>query len=290
MNFVAIDVETANSDYSSICQIGIAKYVNGKLSDEWESFLDPEDEFSRFHTYIHGIECSTVKGAPKFSEIAHIVSNYISNQVVICHTHFDRVSVQRTYEKYDMNCPNTIWLDTAKVARRAWDKFAWSGYGLINICTEFGYKYKYHDALEDAKAAAFVLLKAIEETGIELEEWLKVVEGKINSKPGKKHLKNEVNKNGPYYGNSITFTGSLRIPRVVAEELALQAGLSVQKGVNRQTDILVVGVQDINALAGKLKSNKQLKAEKMNQEGYDISIISEREFNELVDCPEYDEE
>jgi DNA polymerase III epsilon subunit-like protein len=28
MDFIALDVETANADKSSICQIGIAKYIN----------------------------------------------------------------------------------------------------------------------------------------------------------------------------------------------------------------------------------------------------------------------
>ncbi|MCL2029046.1 MAG: hypothetical protein FWG97_01290 [Deltaproteobacteria bacterium] len=35
MDFVAIDVETANADLASICQIGIAEYKDGALSQEW---------------------------------------------------------------------------------------------------------------------------------------------------------------------------------------------------------------------------------------------------------------
>lgn len=34
MEFVAIDVETANADMASICQIGIAKYSKGKIFGE----------------------------------------------------------------------------------------------------------------------------------------------------------------------------------------------------------------------------------------------------------------
>jgi len=32
MNFVAIDVETVNADMGSICQIGLAKFVDGQLA------------------------------------------------------------------------------------------------------------------------------------------------------------------------------------------------------------------------------------------------------------------
>lgn len=33
MEFVAIDVETANADMASICQIGLAKYKDGNLEE-----------------------------------------------------------------------------------------------------------------------------------------------------------------------------------------------------------------------------------------------------------------
>lgn len=46
MHFVALDIETANADMSSICQIGMARYVDGNLTEEWSSLIDPEDYFS----------------------------------------------------------------------------------------------------------------------------------------------------------------------------------------------------------------------------------------------------
>ena len=55
MSFVAIDVETANADMASICQIGVARYVEGELVEEWSSLVDPEDYFDPFNIEIHGI-------------------------------------------------------------------------------------------------------------------------------------------------------------------------------------------------------------------------------------------
>jgi DNA polymerase-3 subunit epsilon len=43
MEFVAIDVETANADMSSVCQIGMAVFIDGILSSEWKTYVDPED-------------------------------------------------------------------------------------------------------------------------------------------------------------------------------------------------------------------------------------------------------
>ena len=39
MEFVALDVETANADMSSICQIGLVHFVDGCLKEEWKLCL-----------------------------------------------------------------------------------------------------------------------------------------------------------------------------------------------------------------------------------------------------------
>ncbi len=44
MEFVALDVETANADCSSICQIGIARFGDGCLAEEWSTLVNPEDD------------------------------------------------------------------------------------------------------------------------------------------------------------------------------------------------------------------------------------------------------
>jgi hypothetical protein len=40
MEFVAIDVETANADMASICQIGIAEFKDGTLAEEWKTYVE----------------------------------------------------------------------------------------------------------------------------------------------------------------------------------------------------------------------------------------------------------
>ncbi|MFT7592298.1 MAG: DNA polymerase-3 subunit epsilon [bacterium] len=64
MNFLAIDVETANADYSSICQIGIAEFKGGEITNTWSQLINPEVEFDIFNTMLHGIGEIDVDGAP----------------------------------------------------------------------------------------------------------------------------------------------------------------------------------------------------------------------------------
>jgi len=54
MNFSAIDIETANADKASICQIGLVTHENGVAVEEWRTYVDPEDYFDGINVAIHG--------------------------------------------------------------------------------------------------------------------------------------------------------------------------------------------------------------------------------------------
>jgi len=284
MEFVAIDVETANADMASICQIGLAKFKDSQLVDEWSTLIDPEDYFDFINIDIHGITAEDVVGAPTFSEIVGELSNHLSGSVCVSHTHFDRVSVGRALEKYSLTPIDTTWLDSARVARRTWEECAWKGYGLSNLCKIIGYSFKHHDALEDAKAAGQVLIAAIEKTGLDVDSWLKRVCQPID--PAQSSTGSAINRDGnpegELYGEVLVFTGALEVPRRVAADLAANIGCTVAAGVTKKTTLIVVGDQDITKLAGKAKSSKHLKAEQLIAKGQAIRIIKESDFKELV--------
>ena len=284
MNFIALDVETANADMASICQIGIAKYAEGKLVEEWSSLIDPEDYFDFINIDIHGITEDDVVGCPTFPEIVDILDRFLNNTICVSHTHFDRVSISRALENYGLKEFNTVWLDSARVARRTWEEFAWRGYGLANVCNKIGYEFKHHDALEDAKASGQVVLAAIEATGLDIESWLKRVKQPIdpaNSSCGSA-INRKGNPEGELCGEVVVFTGALKIPRREAADLAASIGCSVASGVTKKTTIIVVGDQDLSKLAGKEKSSKHLRAEQLISKGQEIRIIKESDFKELV--------
>ena len=68
MQFTAIDVETANADMASVCQIGIAQFKNGVVSNKWKTYIDPEDYFDDLNVSIHGVDARAVRGAPTFRD------------------------------------------------------------------------------------------------------------------------------------------------------------------------------------------------------------------------------
>jgi len=283
MEFVAIDVETANPDMASICQIGIACFKNGQLEREWVSLVNPNDYFDPINVSIHGIEESRVASAPALEDIYHEIESLLSGKICVSHTHFDRISLDKAIRKLSLTPLEVTWLDSARVARRAWEECAWNGYGLANVCKIIGYGFKHHDALEDAKASGAIIIAAIEKAGLSLDGWLTRVGQPIagvSISGGKIVL--EGNPEGELYGQTIVFTGALSIPRKDAAIMAANIGCSVTSSVNKKIDYLVVGDQDASRLAGKDKSSKHIKAEDLIANGAPIRILKESDFKELV--------
>lgn len=282
--FTAIDVETANADMASICQVGIAVYVGGKLSDEWVTLVDPKDFFDLINVSIHGIDKLAVKDAPTFSDISQELLDRLDDRIVVCHTHFDRTSINRAFDKQRNRHPRCKWLDSARVARRSWEEFTSRGYGLGAVCEFLGYEFQHHDALEDAKAAAHILHAAIENTGLDLQAWLSKVEDPIgpSSSSVGSTIPRDGNPEGALYGEVVVFTGELVIPRRKAADMAARVGCNVRSGVTKNTTLLVVGDQDITKLAGHTKSSKHRKAESLIAKGQPLRILRESDFREMI--------
>ncbi len=182
-DFAAIDLETANPDAWSICQIGIAQFANGRLDDEWMSYIDPAERFNPDNVAVHGITAAAVRGWPKLEDVAEKLHELLDGRVVVSHSQFDRVALEQAFERLRLHPLGCSWLDSTMVARRAWEGFSKRGFGLENLCRILGYRYQRHDALGDAKAAGVVVLAAIEQTGIGLEGWLEQVELPIGDGP-----------------------------------------------------------------------------------------------------------
>lgn len=249
-----------------------------------EDLRESKDFFDPLNVRIHGITQKTVADAPSLPGIAGQLLSRLDERVVLCHTHFDRVSVHQALSRHGQRLPECRWLDSARVARRTWKQFANGGYGLNNVCEHIGYKFAHHDALEDAKAAGHIMLAAIEATGLTVEDWLRKAGQPIDpsSAAAEKRIVREGNTEGLLIGEVMVFTGALQMPRREAADLAASLGCEVAPGVTKKTTLLVVGDQDVLKLAGHEKSSKHHKAETLITQGQGIRILRESDFVEPV--------
>lgn len=109
-DFVVIDVETANPDLSSICQVGIASFCEGALVEAWESLVNPEDYFSPFNISIHGIDEISVRDAPNWCSVFPEVASRLEEMIVVSHTPFDRAALERACSRSNLAECGCKWL------------------------------------------------------------------------------------------------------------------------------------------------------------------------------------
>lgn len=281
MKFIALDVETANPDMSSICQIGIVHFEEGKPVETWSSLVNPQDYFDDVNVSIHGIKRGDVCGAPVFKQLSTEINRRVGGQVVAIHTAFDRNAITQAASRHGTTPPECFWLNTASVARRAWPEVAQRGYGLAPLALKLGIEFQHHDASEDARAAGMILVQAMTEIGLDLAGWMDRVKRPINMSQGGS-VAQDGNPEGSLCGEVVAFTGALIIPRHEAADLAARAGCETTDGVTKHTTLLVVGDQDIRLLNGHEKSNKHRKAEELIAKGQAIRILTETDFLSMV--------
>lgn len=284
MKYVIVDIETANPNITSICQIAIVTYENGQITDQWHTLINPKTDFHYMNVAIHGIDERTVRNAPTLSDVADTIKAKFADNLICSYGAFDRSSLTRIFPEL-----SNQWLDIVKVVRRAWDKkFAEKGYGLGKMAKALKItQNQHHDALDDVIVAGQILQKTFENSGENLEFWLQRSKKPIDlahyqKAHGKLEGKLEGNPEGELHGETIVFTGELSIPRAKAAELAAQAGCNVATSVSKKVTLLVIGEQDLTKLNGKELSSKEIKARELIEKGHPIQLLSENDFYRLI--------
>ncbi|WP_136441897.1 exonuclease domain-containing protein [Pacificoceanicola onchidii] len=158
--FFALDVETANRQRGSICQLGVACVRPDGQIETWSSHVDPQtDDWSC--TRIHGITGADVAGAPLFCDVLDLLEETLSDHVIYQHSGFDKSAVAAACREYQRDPPEWDWRDSVLVARKAWPELKRNGgHGLASLKQYLGLSFRHHDAGEDARAAAEVVLRA----------------------------------------------------------------------------------------------------------------------------------
>lgn len=158
--FLALDVETANYDRASICQIGVACVRPDNSIETWMTYVDPCTPTWAF-TGLHGISQSTVRGAPKFADALSMLEAPLGGITIYQHSGFDRSAFRAACTVLRRDEPLWNWQNSVTVARRAWPELKGNGgHGLASLKTHLQLSFDHHDAGEDARAAAEVVLHA----------------------------------------------------------------------------------------------------------------------------------
>ena len=175
LTFSAIDVETANSDPSSICQVGIVCVRNGLIKEQLSLLVNPETPFNDFNVRLHGIDHIAVQDSKTLPPLESRLRRLLDETVLVSHTGFDQRAMDGAMERYGLRPFRARWLDSARIARRAWPEKYRRRWSLSLIAGDLGIDFRHHDAAEDARAAGEIVLRACRHTGVDIDGWLERV-------------------------------------------------------------------------------------------------------------------
>jgi DNA polymerase-3 subunit epsilon len=169
--FVALDVETSCNDVASICQIGIACVRTDGEIECWAMYVNPEQQFDAFNIKLHGIGPKTVAKSPTFPQLWPHLYRVLNLHHLVQHSNFDKAAISAACRKYSLPSPRLSWSDSVRIARQAWPEFKGNGgHGLAHLKSALALEFTHHDAGEDARAAAEVVLRAETHLGTRFEQ------------------------------------------------------------------------------------------------------------------------
>ncbi len=79
--FIAVDVETANRDRGSICQIGLVCFNGEGIEWQWSTLVNPECEFEPHNIRIHRITPQHVLDAPKWPAVFDCIADSLARTI-----------------------------------------------------------------------------------------------------------------------------------------------------------------------------------------------------------------
>lgn len=110
--FVVFDLETtgAKAPPCRITEIGAFRVKNGKITDEFQTLVNPQMPIPQFITELTGISDEMVKDAPRFADVINGFLDFIGDSVLVAHNapfdmRFLNHEIGLVYEDYRLMNP-----------------------------------------------------------------------------------------------------------------------------------------------------------------------------------------
>lgn len=301
LNFVAIDVETANSQRGSICSFGLAVVEDGEVvrTESWLTRPPGElDWFDRFNIGLHGITPAMVVDAPAFCERLDQVLKVVGDRPVVAHNAaFDIGAIRQGCDADELDWPELTYGCTLVLSRRILSLLS---YRLPIVCAELGVPLlDHHEAGADATAAAHIALElARRQQATSLEELASGVHVRLGQLSGHdwagcvRSLSDSVGRGygdlpgassaadpgHPLYGQTMVFTGGMALRREDAWAAVASLGATPEKAVTKRTTMLVIGDGFTGNCVEEFHTGKAAKAVHWQAKGHTIEVLTEGDF------------
>ncbi len=84
---IVLDTETTGLDYTKekMVEFAAVRLENGKIKDEFQTLINPEQHIRKSSIAIHGITADMVKDAPTEAEVMPMIMNFIKDYPIVAH-------------------------------------------------------------------------------------------------------------------------------------------------------------------------------------------------------------
>ncbi len=162
--FVVFDLETtgAKTPPCRVTEIGAYRVKGGKITEEFQTLVNPETPIPPFISQLTGISDKMVRTAPKFREIASDFLDFIGDSVLVAHNaHFDmrflNHEIGKVYENYRVGNPS---LCTVRLSRRLVPNI--ENHRLNTLANYYSVALvNHHRASDDAHATAHIFVNLL---------------------------------------------------------------------------------------------------------------------------------
>jgi len=306
MRFAAIDFETATGSRDSACSLGVCVVDDARVVDIREWLIQPPgNEYNAFNTQLHGIGPEQTADEPDFGQVIDMAMDYVDGLPLVAHNaSFDMSVLRSGLDSCGRPYPTADYFCTLVMSRAHWPTLP--GHSLPIVLAQCGMTHEHHDAAEDARAAAEVMLRiardldrgelvdAASALGVSAgrleRDWYSPCSGASSCRQPKDSFRlksievaTEADQSHPFFDADVAFTGTLiSMSRPEAMQLVADRGGRPRTSVSRLTEYLVVGSVEYRSLLTGAPSRKMQAALDLRVGGAPIEILSEQEFLEYL--------
>lgn len=161
--YVVFDVETTglSSKYDKIIELAAAKVVNGEITDEFSTFVNPHQKLSQTIINLTKIEDKDLVDAEDIDPVIRRFKEWVGDATFVAHNaSFDMSFIQAAYRAADLGDYQNSVIDTLELSRTINTES--KKHGLNNLAKKYNVELEqHHRAIYDTRATSYIFIKML---------------------------------------------------------------------------------------------------------------------------------
>ena len=301
-SFILLHAENLNANKDSVCNLILVPVIDGVRQEPKVFLVDPHSDYDMV---MSGITKEQIEEAPDFETLWPEIRQLLEDApFVVCSADGNSVTtLAGTVSRLGLTCPEIPYINAKAICRRTMDHFSYNLQILADHYFQKTISYlepvdiaeTWADlviiGLESAKEDSFVAFAKSHRIQLGMfssEEFhpcrsLKLYQWDKDNLFDPSSVAVDADPDHPFYGANIVFTGKLEsMTRDQARSAVVAIGGNAPERLTMDTNILVVGNQDLRVVGEKGMSGKMKTAAKYKEKGCNIEVIDESDFVEQL--------